>query len=92
VNHAVTARATAHLAVRRAWFQTGCVGLDLEKTPGRTGQRPSSNEALPNDTIGGAAIGNCLIPWAVSRDVGRKLGEAAAHIFVICAIGEPSGG
>jgi hypothetical protein len=36
---------------------------------------------VPNDTIGGAAIGNSLIPWAVSRDAGRNIGEAAAHIL-----------
>jgi len=39
------------------------------------------NEAVPNDAIGDAAIGNRLIPWAVARDAGRKIGEAATLIL-----------
>jgi len=58
--------------------EAGSVGLDLDKTlAGPNGPTGIVNEAVPNDAICDAAIGNCLIPWAVSRDAGRKIGKTA---------------
>jgi hypothetical protein len=61
---------------------TGGDGLDLDKTLARpNGPTGIVNEAVPNDAIGDATIRNCLVPWAVSRDANRKIGEAATLIL-----------